>query len=41
VNAPLERSERVIEAYRRAFSGFTDDEMAILDGVILKPVSRR
>lgn len=36
-----ERSEAVLEGYRKAFSGFTDDEMAILNGVILEPVGRR
>jgi hypothetical protein len=41
VHAALERSEQVFEAYKKVFSGFTDDEMAILDGIILEPVSRR
>ncbi len=41
VHAAVERSEQVFEAYKRAFSEFTDDEMAILDGVILQPVSKR
>jgi hypothetical protein len=36
-----ERSEQVLNAYRRAFSGFTDSEAAILDGVILEPARRR
>lgn len=36
-----ERSEEVLEGYRNAFSGFSDEEMAILDGVILEPVVRR
>jgi hypothetical protein len=35
-----ERSEEVLEGYRKAFSGFSDGEMAILDGVILEPVAR-
>jgi hypothetical protein len=34
-----ERSERVLDAYRNAFSGFSDDELSILDGVILEPAS--
>ena len=36
-----ERSEQVLAAYRKAFGGFSDDEMAILDGVILEPTSGR
>ena len=41
VHAALQRSEQVFEAYKKVFSGFTDDEMAILDGIILEPVKRR
>lgn len=41
VQAAGERSEEVLEGYRKAFSGFSDEEMAILDGVILEPVARR
>ena len=41
LHAALERSEQVFEAYKKVFSGFTDDEMAILDGIILQPVRRR
>jgi hypothetical protein len=37
VNAPLEHSKQDFEAWTKAFSGFTDDEMAILDGIILEP----
>lgn len=36
-----ERSEEVLDSYKRAFAGFSDDEMSILDGVILEPVARR
>jgi post-segregation antitoxin (ccd killing protein) len=36
-----ERSEGVLEGYKKAFAGFTDEEMAILDGVILEPANRR
>jgi hypothetical protein len=35
-----ERSEEVLEGYRKAFSGFSDEEIAILDGVTLEPVPR-
>ncbi len=40
VHAAAERSEEVLSAYRRAFSGFTDEEAAILDGIMLEPVAR-
>ena len=30
-----ERGEEVLNAYKRAFSGLSDEEMAIVDGVIL------
>jgi hypothetical protein len=32
-----ERRDEVLESYRKAFSGFSDEEMSILDGVILEP----
>jgi post-segregation antitoxin (ccd killing protein) len=35
-----ERSEEVLEAYKKAFSGFSDEEIALLDGVILEPAAR-
>jgi len=37
------RRNQILEDYRRAFTGFSEDELAILDGVILEPVgaSRR
>lgn len=31
-----ERSEAVLSAYRSAFSGFSEEEIAVLDGVILR-----
>ena len=40
-HAAAERSEQVLNAYRKAFSGFSDDEMAILDGVLLEPAGVR
>lgn len=36
-----QRSEQVLDAYQRAFSRFTDDEMAILDGITLEPIGPR
>ena len=41
VQTAAERSEEVLAGYRKAFSGFSDEEIAILDGVILEPVRRR
>jgi hypothetical protein len=38
LEAAKQRSAQVLENYRKAFEGFTDDELAILDGVILEPV---
>ena len=32
-----ERAEEVLNSYKKAFSGFSDDELAILDGVMLEP----
>jgi predicted transcriptional regulator len=32
-----ERSEEIVNGYIKAFSGFTEDEMEILSGVILEP----
>jgi hypothetical protein len=30
-------AESVLASYRRAFAGFTEEERAILDGIILEP----
>jgi post-segregation antitoxin (ccd killing protein) len=35
------RSEEVLEGYKRAFGGFSSEEMAILDGVILEAPAER
>lgn len=35
------RSDEVLNAYRKAFSGFNEVEMALLDGIILEPSPRR
>ena len=34
-----ERSEEVFNAYKKAFGGFSDYEMSLLDGIILEPES--
>ena len=36
-----ERSKEVLERYKKAFLGFSEDEMAILNGVILQPAARK
>jgi post-segregation antitoxin (ccd killing protein) len=36
-HAVAEHAEDVLEAYRRAFAGFTEDEISVLDGVMLAP----
>ena len=39
--AAAERSEQVLNAYKTAFTGFSNDEISILDGVILEPADER
>ena len=34
-----QRSSQVLDNYRKAFSGFSDDEIAILNGVMLEPIT--
>ena len=41
LNTATDRSKVVLDAYKTAFSGFSNEEMAILDGVILEPISGR
>jgi hypothetical protein len=36
-----ERSEQVLDAYKKAFAGFSSEEMLALDGIILEPADRR
>ncbi|HEY3936805.1 MAG TPA: type II toxin-antitoxin system CcdA family antitoxin [Bryobacteraceae bacterium] len=36
-----ERSEEVLNAYRKAFTGFSDEEMLVLDGVLLDSIAER
>ena len=40
LHAATERSEEVLALYRKAFSGFTDDELSLLDGIVLEPAAR-
>lgn len=37
LHTAAERSEEVLRAYQSAFSGFSNEEISILDGVILEP----
>ena len=41
VHAAAQRSEEVLSAYRKAFSGFTEVERALLDGIVLERTPRR
>ena len=34
------RGEQIVDSYRQAFAGFTDEEMMILDGVVLEAADR-
>lgn len=36
-----ERGEEVLNAYKKAFRGFSDEEMNLLDGIILEPEPAR
>jgi len=38
LHAATERSEQVLNAYRKAFAGFSNEELMVLDGVLLEPV---
>ncbi|MGP8244622.1 MAG: hypothetical protein ACLQVN_08900 [Bryobacteraceae bacterium] len=40
LQARAERSEEVLEGYRRAFASFSEEEVCILDGVILEPAAK-
>jgi hypothetical protein len=41
IHAAVERSDEVLSAYKRAFTGFSDEETLVLDGVVLEPPARR
>ena len=36
-----ERRDEVLESYKRAFSGFSDEEMSILNGVVIESRTER
>jgi post-segregation antitoxin (ccd killing protein) len=33
-----QRRDEILSNYRKAFAGFSEDELAILDGIMLEPV---
>ena len=35
IESARQRRNQILENYRKAFAGFSDDDLAILDGVIL------
>jgi hypothetical protein len=36
-----ERAEQVLSAYKKAFTGFSDEQSLLLDGVVLEPAGGR
>ena len=40
MHSAAERSEQVLNAYKKAFVGFSDEEIMVLDGVVLEPASK-
>ena len=36
-----QRTGQILDNYRKAFAGFSQDELAVLDGVMLEPVASR
>ena len=41
LRAAAERREEILDAYQKAFRGFSETEMMILDGVFLEPAPKR
>jgi hypothetical protein len=41
IHAAAERSQQVLNAYKKVFVGFSDEDMMILDGVVLEPAPKR
>ena len=39
--AATQRSEEILSAYRKAFTGFSEEELLLLDGVVLDPPRKR
>jgi post-segregation antitoxin (ccd killing protein) len=41
IHSATERSEEILNAYKKAFGGFSKDEMLLLDGVVLDQPRKR
>jgi post-segregation antitoxin (ccd killing protein) len=41
MHAASEHAEQVLSAYKKAFTGFSDEEGLLLDGVLLEPTGGR
>ena len=41
IHAAAERSEEILNAYKKAFGGFSEDEMLLLDGIVLDQPRKR
>jgi post-segregation antitoxin (ccd killing protein) len=39
--AATQRSEEILSAYKKAFTGFSEEELLLLDGVVLDPPRKR
>jgi hypothetical protein len=40
-HAAAERSEEILNAYKMAFGGFSEEEMLLLDGIVLDQPRKR
>ena len=41
MHTAAERSEQVLQSYKKAFAGFSDAEMMVLDGILIEPAAKR
>jgi hypothetical protein len=41
MHAAAERSAEILSAYKNAFTGFSEEEILLLDGVVLESAARR
>jgi len=41
IHTAAERSEEILNAYKKAFGGFSDEEMLLLDGIVLDQPRKR
>jgi post-segregation antitoxin (ccd killing protein) len=40
MQAATERGEEVLKAYKKAFSGFSEEDMLLLDGIVMDPATK-